>query len=934
MKKLRFSILFLVILFLASLSVLGVDSNTTSTSEWLQLGRNFDNNRFYTSSINVTNYGHYWNLTIHDQNPYIGSPVAKDNVIYVPSIYGGFPVTSNILALNADTGAVLWNTSIPSYNAEIQHSAIAGEYLYVTGSSNSADVFALNRTNGAIIWNQTARMTGGNYPTAPLVYDNKVFVIGTHSAVNAQPMLFVYNYSTGEQIQNRTIFPDLNYKGSQTMAIWNDTYLLVGAGHGTCGVLFSGVGKVYALNVSDISQQFWTQDVGCGQMQGITSKEEYVFVPLAGNETLWTLNVTNGNHIWNITLNQSIYSSAVALTTPTNDILVYIGNHDTNLFAINASTGIIAWNRSNTMNSYTTPVISNNVLFVSYGPTIYALNPLNGSLLWNDTIEATSASPPLVVDNSLFIVDSLVGALGGKIYSFGQLPGCGVINSSIILRNDLNSTGTCIRANASDIVIDCAGFSITGNRGPLSKGIELLKNNITVKNCVVKEFLWGIYLDGSNNSIIQDNNVSEINYSGLTMQYSDRATITGNNFDNSDVGMYIFDSESGNFMGNQMDNNSVGIQFLPGASFNNFTDEAITNSRSKGIEILNNLALSNRFMSINISNTTTFDLVLSTPDPSNTFYDITLIDSMTTITFAEYNGTTEIKGIANPPAAPTGLQSIGKSLNITKTNGDWIVLNISYSDTDIANVQENTLTLYRHNGTDWYQTNGTSTVVAASNIITANLTEFSTFSPFGQATQQITGSGGGGGSSYSRIDVSDLDVLEQITKNLRKLNSFEFIRNAEKHKLTLKTLDYMTKTVQVRIESTPKYYDLQLNQPIEIDTNEDGYTDVKMELKEIDHTSATLNLKRIVETLPPRDLVSKPEETQTEKTEIQQKTPQTNYDYRDSERPNEDLYEFISKEKKENTSMWFIVIILILVIAGWLIIKNKETIKKALKKKN
>ena len=122
------------------------------------------------------------------------------------------------------------------------------------------------------------------------------------------------------------------------------------------------------------------------------------------------------------------------------------------------------------------------------------------------------------------------------------------------------------------------------------------------------------------------------------------------------------------------------------------------------------------------------------------------------------------------------------------TSVNWVVINITYTDADIANVQENTLTLYRFNGTDWVLSNGTSTLVAVSNIITANLTQFSPFAPFGQeqeAPPAAVVGGGGGGSSYYNVEPTNLDIVEKITKTLRKLDFLDFTRKTQRHRLTL-----------------------------------------------------------------------------------------------------------------------------------------------------
>ncbi|MBS3177015.1 hypothetical protein J4457_07325, partial [Candidatus Woesearchaeota archaeon] len=73
--------------------------------------------------------------------------------------------------------------------------------------------------------------------------------------------------------------------------------------------------------------------------------------------------------------------------------------------------------------------------------------------------------------------------------------------------------------------------------------------------------------------------------------------------------------------------------------------------------------------------------------------------------------------------------------------------NLTYSDTDIANIVENTIRVYRYNGTSaqWILV-PTSTVDTANNVVrSGNITSFSLFAPFGSVAfnqcGEITGTG-------------------------------------------------------------------------------------------------------------------------------------------------------------------------------------------------
>lgn len=738
----------IIILFsLFSVWVLAADySNSTTDKEWLQYGRTFDNSRYYPSAINLTNFGMLWNKTANDfSGDYYSTPVAKDGVVYLPAIYGFVFQNSVMFAINSTNGDQIWNVSLP--NIEIQHSAIAGNVLYSVGARPYDNVFAFNRSNGNILWNATAIYLGSNFPTAPLVYDDMLFVLGYHSSSNSHPMLYVFNITNGAQIINRSVFSNLNYRGAESMAIYDDSYLIVGAGHGTCP---GGVGKVFAYNVSNISQQFWTQDVGCGQIMGLAVSDDVVFVPTSGNNTLWSLNATNGNHVWNYTANAAVHTSPAILKTPAVDY-VYIGSSDTVLHAINISSGGLIWNASNAIDSDIAAVVSDNVLFTVVGTTVKAYNSVTGVSLWNGSVNIRTYSDPIFVDDPLFVVTSSSGPTPGYLYSFGQIPGCGNVNQSITLTRDLVSNSTCLNVVANNTVIDCAGHSITGNlSGPFTyEGIMVNNvNNVTVRNCIIHNFTYGIQLSNSHNSTLDNNTLYNNSYGVALVSTSNQANIL-NNFirNNSKFGLFLQTSSNGSIINNILKGNNIGLHLNASSSDNNITNNNFSNNVLHGIDIPDGTSTGNIFRSCSVGGSGSFDLHLDSPSTTNSFFDITLTDSSTSVSFSDFNGSVHLSGIANPPATPTGLRSAGNFFNMTKTAGEWIVLNVSYTNADINNIRENTLRYYRFVNTSWQLVN--STVIAAQNKVTANISNFSGFGVFGSAQQASSGGGGGGSNSYT-----------------------------------------------------------------------------------------------------------------------------------------------------------------------------------------
>jgi uncharacterized repeat protein (TIGR01451 family) len=95
-----------------------------------------------------------------------------------------------------------------------------------------------------------------------------------------------------------------------------------------------------------------------------------------------------------------------------------------------------------------------------------------------------------------------------------------------------------------------------------------------------------------------------------------------------------------------------------------------------------------------------------------------------------------LKSVATPPADPAGKRNISKYVNVTEVTADsWLFMNVSYEDGDLGGVEENSLRMWKHNGTDWMEVPGTNGVNTAENYVYAKITEFgSIFAPLGNVT--------------------------------------------------------------------------------------------------------------------------------------------------------------------------------------------------------
>ncbi len=122
---------------------------------------------------------------------------------------------------------------------------------------------------------------------------------------------------------------------------------------------------------------------------------------------------------------------------------------------------------------------------------------------------------------------------------------CGTtITTSTTLDSDMFCSGTGITIGADNIVLDCAGHSITGTGPDISmyRGIYLFgRTGVTVKNCVVTNFGAGITIESGSYNTLTGNTASSNVWPGIELQSSSHNTLTSNTaINNGQFGFGIF----------------------------------------------------------------------------------------------------------------------------------------------------------------------------------------------------------------------------------------------------------------------------------------------------------------------------------------------------------------------------------------------------------
>lgn len=98
--------------------------------------------------------------------------------------------------------------------------------------------------------------------------------------------------------------------------------------------------------------------------------------------------------------------------------------------------------------------------------------------------------------------------------------------------NDTNTNGV-INLGASDITLDCNGATLIGNYTTSGKGIEeqSATNNVTVKNCNLKNYYYPLYFTNVDNLIVYNNTITN-SYQAILLTLNTPVNISGNTITN------------------------------------------------------------------------------------------------------------------------------------------------------------------------------------------------------------------------------------------------------------------------------------------------------------------------------------------------------------------------------------------------------------------
>jgi len=288
--------------------------------------------------------------------------------------------TDKVTALNATTGALLWNSDTGS-GTGMGGPAIAGDRVYL---STYHGTMALNASNGARVW-----VLPAGYPQwreSPVIGNGTVFVYDSEAlyAADAATGRLIWRFTgKGENLQ-----PPVLYNGT----------VFVPTGKGDLVVLDEQNGhRIRTIHVGDSRS---TAPVIANKMIYITPE----------SRTLVAYDIDSGMQVWNFTALGTIGDSPAVTRS-----MVYFSSDDNHLYALDAITGEPWWNFTAQHKIGVTPAVADGIVYAgSLDKNLYAFNATSGNLLLKISTGNCIWSTPSVVDGMVYI-----GSSDGYLYAVG-----------------------------------------------------------------------------------------------------------------------------------------------------------------------------------------------------------------------------------------------------------------------------------------------------------------------------------------------------------------------------------------------------------------------------------------------------------------------------------------------------------------------------------
>ena len=294
---------------------------------------------------------------------------------------------------------------------------------------------------------------------------------------------------------------------------------------------------------------------------------------------------------------------------------------------------------------------------------------------WNDWEDISVANLP----NDFLAIDDVSVSVCGVLSIAGETYN---LNASIVVN------GSCFVIDSDNIILDLAGYNITGNGYGEGISIGNYDEGNTIKNGGIYNFNYGIHFYESDNNFLTNITANSNTNYGIRFYYSDNnilTNITANS--NGDDGIPFYFSSNNNLTNiNANSNGDDGIHLRVASSNNTLTNITANLNGDDGIHIY---ASSNNTLTNITANSNGDDGIQFNTNANNNF--LTNINSNSNwyngIYLSEYSNNNILTNItANLNYRGIYIYTISNSntlTNITANSNDFNGIRIYYSDNNI-----------------------------------------------------------------------------------------------------------------------------------------------------------------------------------------------------------------------------------------------------------
>jgi outer membrane protein assembly factor BamB len=404
-------------------------STLTQNSDWVTFGHDLQRTSLQPSAGGITaqNVGSLQLLWTYESAAKYDTAGAIESggVVYAADIAG------NLVALNAQTGAVEWTKSL---GAEVKMTpALLDGRLFVatyvdTTPTSTSTFFALDPHSGNTLWTRTIN---GGVHGSPVVVAGTIYVpvsIGDPGYCHPGGV-FAFSESTGAPAFDwQTVPNSLNGGGAVWASVTYDgSRLLFGTGN-TCSVSPSTSNAIVSL--STLTNLLWTDQTGNpltdDDVGGSVAEINGTAYASAKNGSTYAVDPANGSIEWSHAYGAPDGLGGFSTPVMSNSTLVISGGFPADpyksnpsitqygmLFGVDPSSGAVRWEQQAVSPYWGPPATTSDLVITTDDANVEDLDGATGAVLWSTPIDGISRAQPAIAEGEVFVVDQ-----SGRVYAF------------------------------------------------------------------------------------------------------------------------------------------------------------------------------------------------------------------------------------------------------------------------------------------------------------------------------------------------------------------------------------------------------------------------------------------------------------------------------------------------------------------------------------